>query len=76
METTLTLEMKFGTADGKTKNVSLKNPKAGLTSLEIQPVMQTIVGLDAFEVKGINPYATLNGARYVQRSITDVFAAE
>lgn len=75
MQTILTLEMKFGTADGKTRNLSIKNPKSGLTAEEIKPAMETIVGLDAFEVKGVNPYAALGSARYVARSVTDIFNA-
>lgn len=75
MQTNLTLELKFGTGDGKSKNISLKNPKADLTAEEIRPAMETIVGLDAFEVKGLNPYAALDSARYVERTVTEVFAA-
>lgn len=76
MDTTLTLEMKFGTGDGKTRNLTIKNPKSGLTSENIQPAMETIIGLNAFEIKGINPYAALGSARYVERTITELFTAE
>lgn len=72
MNTTVTLELKFGTADGKTRSLSVKNPKSGLTSAELQPAMASIIGLNVFEVKGVNPYATVNSARYVERTITDV----
>ncbi len=72
MNTTVTLELKFGTADGKTRSLSVKNPKSGLTSAELQPAMASIIGLNVFEVKGVNPYATVSSARYVERTITDV----
>ena len=48
MTTTVTLELKFLTADGKTRNLSVKNPKSGLTSVELQPAMDAIIGLNAF----------------------------
>ena len=72
MNTTVTLELKFGTADGKTRSLSVKNPKSGLTSAELQPAMAAIIGLNVFEVKGVNPYASVNSARYVERTVTDV----
>jgi hypothetical protein len=72
MNTTVTLELKFGTADGKTRSLSVKNPKSGLTAAELQSAMASIIGLNVFEVKGVNPYAAVNSARYVERTITDV----
>lgn len=75
MEKTLTLEMKFNTADNKTRNLSIKNPKAALTALEIQPAMDAIVALDAFEIEGVNPYAGVGSARYVERTVTDILTA-
>lgn len=76
MDTTLTLELKFRAADGKNKNLIIRNPTEGLTSAEIKPVMQTIIGLDAFAVKGTNPYSLIDSARYVKRTITDLFDSE
>lgn len=73
METTKTLELKFKTANGKSKNLSLRNPRENLTAAEIQPAMDAIVGLGAFEVKGVNPYAAIDSARYVERTVTDIF---
>ena len=74
MTTTVTLELKFLTADGKTRNLSVKNPKSGLTAVELQPAMDAIIGLNTFEVKGINPFTAVNSARYVERTITDLIA--
>lgn len=72
MQTTLTLELKFNTAEKKTRNLNVRNPKLNLTAAEIQPAMEAIVALDAFEVDGVNPYAGVESARYVERIVTDV----
>lgn len=72
MKKTLTLELKFRTADGKSKNLSLRNPAEDLTSAEIQPAMEAIVALDVFSIEGINPYSGVDSARYVERIITEI----
>lgn len=72
MEKTLTLELKFKTSDGKNKNLSLRNPSRDLTTGEIQPAMAAIVGLDVFDIDGVNPYSVADSARYVERIITDI----
>ena len=74
MTTTVTLELKFLTADGKTRNLSVKHPKSGLTAAELQPAIDAIIGLNSLEVKGINPFTAGNSARYVERTITDLIA--
>lgn len=76
MNTTLTLELKFRTADGKSRNLSLRNPLEGLTPTEIQPAMDAIIELGAFDIDGINPYAGVDSARYVERIVTDIFDNE
>lgn len=76
MNTTLTLELKFRTADGKSRNLSLRNPLENLTPAEIQPAMDAIIALSAFEVDGLNPYASVDSARYVERIVTDIFDLE
>lgn len=42
-KTTNTLEMGFGTVDGKTKYVSIPNPKTGVTASGVRTAMQYIV---------------------------------
>lgn len=72
MEKTLTLELKFKTSEGKNKNLTLRNPAAELTASAIKPVMEAIVGLDVFDIEGVNPYSIADSARYVERIITDI----
>lgn len=72
MEKTLTLELKFKTSDGKNKNLTLRNPSPDLTPAEIEPAMAAIVGLEVFDIDGINPYSAVDSARYVERIITDI----
>lgn len=72
MKTTLTLELKFTTADKKSRSLNIRNPKLDLTTAEIQPAMDTIVNLGIFEIDGVNPYAGVDSARYVERIVTDI----
>ncbi|MGP6140271.1 DUF2922 domain-containing protein [Jeotgalibaca sp. A127] len=72
MEKTLTLELKFKASDGKSKNLTLRNPSEGLTAAEIQPAMATIVGLDVFSIEGVNPYSAVDSARYIEKIITEI----
>lgn len=76
MTTTKTLELKFKTAEGKNRNLSLKNPVTDLAAEDVKSAMQTIVDTDAFEVKGVNPYSGLDSARYIERTVTDIFEVE
>lgn len=76
MTTTKTLELKFKTAEGKNRNLSLKNPVADLAAEDVKSAMQTIVDTDAFEVKDVNPYSGLDSARYIERTVTDIFEVE
>lgn len=76
MTTTKTLELKFKTAEGKNRNLSLKNPVTDLAADDVKSAMQTIVDTDAFEVKGVNPYSGLDSARYIERTVTDIFEVE
>ncbi|APZ49209.1 hypothetical protein BW721_05690 [Jeotgalibaca sp. PTS2502] len=76
MTTTTTLELKFKTAEGKNRNLSLKNPVTDLAAEDVKSAMQTIVDTDAFEVKGVNPYSGLDSARYIERTVTDIFEVE
>ena len=52
--------------------MSLRNPANDLTAAEIQPAMDAIIGLDAFEIDGVNIYAATDSARYVERSVTEI----
>ncbi|MDR1651662.1 MAG: DUF2922 domain-containing protein [Synergistaceae bacterium] len=68
-ETTLTLGMKFDTAAGKPKTVSLQPCRENLTADEVKAAM------DAFIASGVfvyDPTAKL-GASIIERTVTTLF---
>ena len=70
------LELRFGTSLGKTKAMSVKDPILNLTTEKAQQVMDSIISLNMFQLEGANPYATVVGARYVERVVEDIFEVE
>lgn len=71
-----TLELRFNTSLGKAKTMSVQDPILDLTSAEAQKAMDDIIALDLFENEGVNLYASVVGARYVERVVEDIFEVE
>lgn len=70
------LELRFGTSLGKTKAMSVKDPILNLTTEKAQQAMNSIISLNMFQLEGANPYASVVGARYVERVVEDIFKVE
>lgn len=70
------LELRFGTSLGKSKALSVKDPILNLTTEKTQAAMNSIISLNMFQIEGTNPYATVVGARYVERVVEDIFEVE
>jgi hypothetical protein len=64
------LELVFELADGKTLTLSVPNPKNGLTAVEINTAMQTIVTANIFAREGAG-IAAKKSARIVEREVTE-----
>lgn len=73
MNETYILELNFETELGKSKKISIRRPVIDLTELEILPVMESIAAAEIFSDDGIDPYQSAKGARYVRRTVEDVF---
>ncbi|ALV21489.1 MAG: DUF2922 domain-containing protein [Carnobacterium sp.] len=71
-----TLELRFNTSLGKAKTMSVQDPILDLTSIDAQKAMDDIIALDLFENEGVNLYASVVGARYVERVVEDIFEVE
>jgi hypothetical protein len=69
MDTTLTLAMKFGTADEKKRTVSLQNVRDDITAAEAKDAMDAII---ASEVFNYEPNEKL-GAAITSRSVKTLF---
>lgn len=70
------LELRFETAQGKNRVISVDQPKANLTEEAVQTAMEQIVGQDMFAIKGDKLYTKIKGARYVTRTVEDIIEAE
>ncbi|XJS10984.1 DUF2922 domain-containing protein [Aerococcaceae bacterium WGS1372] len=73
MNTTNNLELLFKDASGVNKKISLRNPKLDLTPQQAKDAVETIVAAEIFNGKNGNPYAEAVGARYVKRTVEDLF---
>ncbi|MGO4929524.1 DUF2922 domain-containing protein [Fundicoccus sp. Sow4_F4] len=74
--TTNTLELLFNDAAGAARKITVKDPIENLTAEVAQAAMDKIVETDIFLDEGMDVYAVAEGARYVTRSIQDVYKAE
>lgn len=75
MEQTNNLELLFKDAAGSSKKITLRNPQEGLTSQVVQGVLDVIAGAEIFVGDNGDTYAQSVGARYVRRTVEDVYVA-
>ena len=75
MEETNNLELLFKDEAGSNKKVTLRNPKLGLTAQEAQAALDAIAGAEIFVSENGDVYAQAVGARYVRRTVEDIYAA-
>lgn len=75
MQDTYNLELLFKDEAGSSKKVTLRNPKLGLTSQDVQSAIDTIAGAEIFVGDNGDSYAEGVGARYVSRTIEDIYIA-
>ncbi|MDD4238036.1 MAG: DUF2922 domain-containing protein [Desulfotomaculaceae bacterium] len=52
MATTTTLRMSFKNQSGNTVNISLDNPKVGLTGAEVEAAMDLVIAKNIFTTSG------------------------
>lgn len=71
-----TLELLFNDATGAARKITVKDPIENLTAEVAQAAMAKIVETDIFLDEAIDVYAVAEGARYVTRSIQDIYKAE
>lgn len=76
MDTNVKLELQFATEEGKTRTLSINEPALDLDPETVQAAMDTIAAQNIFEQEGIQIYNQVKGARYVTRSVDEVFQSE
>ncbi|MDI3534678.1 MAG: hypothetical protein PWQ82_1043 [Thermosediminibacterales bacterium] len=69
-----TLELIFVNAAGRNTRFTLDDPKAGLTSTEVETVMNDIIARNIFNSTGGN-LVSIGGARIVTREVTELISA-
>ncbi|MEA3320615.1 MAG: DUF2922 domain-containing protein [Bacillota bacterium] len=65
-----TLELIFLNEEGSKVKVSVDDPRAGLTQVEMEGAMDTIIAANVFTSKGGN-FVSKDSARIVERNVTE-----
>lgn len=73
MDTTIKLELQFATEEGKSRTLSVNQPAMDLDQATVEAAMEAIAAQNLFEYEGIQLYNQVKGARYVTRTVNDVF---
>jgi hypothetical protein len=66
-----TLELQFATESGKLVRISLENPKEPIDQAVVKQSMEQIIAAGVFYSANGDP-ATVQGARVIERNVTDV----
>ncbi|MEC6748888.1 DUF2922 domain-containing protein [Marinilactibacillus sp. XAAS-LB27] len=67
------LELRFETGEGKNKTIGINKPALNLDVETVESAMETIVSQELFEKDGIKLFGSIKGARYVTRTVDDLF---
>lgn len=70
------LELRFKTGEGKSKTLGISQPVMGLDSEVVEAAMQKVVDQNMFEKEGVNLFESIKGARYVTRTVDELFETE
>ncbi|WP_256864637.1 DUF2922 domain-containing protein [Marinilactibacillus piezotolerans] len=70
------LELRFKTGEGKSKTIGINQPVLDIDQETVEAAMQKIIDQNLFEKEGVNLFASVRGARYVTRTVADVFETE
>lgn len=76
MDTTIKLELQFATEEGKSRILNVNQPAMDLDPATVEAAMEAIAAQGIFEFEGIQLYNQVKGARYVTRTVDDVFETE
>lgn len=74
--TTTNLELQLKSAAGKSKVVRVQEPRLGLDRLTTETAAQELINANIFLDESGDPYATNVGARYVKRTVDEIYNVE
>lgn len=75
MDTTVKLELQFVTEEGKARTLNINQPVLDLEPETVEAAMEAIAAQDIFEQDGVQLYKDIKGARYVSRTVDNVFTS-
>lgn len=70
------LELRFATSEEKNRTLAINSPVLDLEPEVVQTAMQSITEQGLFELDGEVLYNRVIGARYVTRTVDDIFEVE
>lgn len=70
------LELLFRNQAGKAKKIVMGSPRQGLDRSTAESAINKIVSTDIFDDSSGDTYATAEGARYVTRTVDDIYMVE
>lgn len=70
---TKTLKLNFTDGNNKNTSITLTAAKENLTEQEVKNAMQKISSASVFNKKGVDLYANVKSASYVERDVTPIF---
>ncbi|WP_208560675.1 DUF2922 domain-containing protein [Marinilactibacillus kalidii] len=73
---TTKLELQFETGEGKNQTIGINQPVMNLSAASVSEAMETIAKQHLFEKKGVKLFNKVKGARYVTRTVDNIFEAE
>lgn len=75
IEETNVFELKFKTADNKTRTVTIKNPKSALDAASVEATLNAFIATEAFENDDQqNVFHSAVSGRYVNRQVQEIYA--
>lgn len=75
MEESYNLELLFKDEAGSSKKLTLRNPQVDLAPEVVQATLEVIANAEIFVSDKGDAYKEVVGARYVRRSVEDIYAA-
>ena len=75
IEETNVFELKFKTADNKTRTVTIKNPKSDLAAASVEATLNAFIATEAFvNDDQQNVFHSAVSGRYVNRQVQEIYA--
>ncbi len=75
IEETNVFELKFKTADNKTRTVTIKNPKSDLDAASVEATLNAFIATEAFvNDDQQNVFYSAVSGRYVNRQVQEIYA--